>query len=139
MGITMFVQQRLNPQPPDPIQAKIFTFMPIMFTFLLAQFPAGLVIYWTWNNLLSIIQQAVIMSRAGVPIGRNPSTPAPQASSSQASSGQASSDQTGSNQTGSDQASGGDEQEKQESDAGGDRQKARKKAKTGGGRKRGKA
>jgi YidC/Oxa1 family membrane protein insertase len=74
MGITMFLQQRLNPQPPDPIQAKIFLFMPIMFTFLLARFPAGLVIYWTWNNLLSIIQQAFIMKRAGVPLGRQPKT-----------------------------------------------------------------
>jgi YidC/Oxa1 family membrane protein insertase len=54
------------------VQAKIFFFMPIVFTFLLAQFPAGLVIYWTWNNLLSIMQQAVIMKRAGVPIGRQP-------------------------------------------------------------------
>jgi YidC/Oxa1 family membrane protein insertase len=72
MGITMFAQQRLNPQPPDPVQAKIFLFMPIMFTFLLARFPAGLVIYWTWNNLLSICQQWVIMKRAGAPIGRNP-------------------------------------------------------------------
>ncbi len=72
MGITMFLQQRLNPQPPDPVQAKIFLFMPIMFTFLLATFPAGLVIYWAWNNTLSIIQQAVIMKRAGVPIGNHP-------------------------------------------------------------------
>ena len=72
MGLTMFAQQRLNPQPPDPVQAKIFLFMPIMFTFLLAQFPAGLVIYWTWNNLLSICQQWAIMKRAGAPIGRNP-------------------------------------------------------------------
>ena len=72
MGITMFLQQRLNPQPPDPVQAKIFLFMPIMFTFLLATFPAGLVIYWAWNNTLSIIQQAVIMKRAGVPIGNTP-------------------------------------------------------------------
>ncbi len=72
MGITMFLQQQLNPQPTDPMQAKIFLFMPIIFTFLLAQFPAGLVIYWTWNNTLSIIQQAVIMKRAGVPIGRQP-------------------------------------------------------------------
>ncbi len=72
MGLTMFAQQRLNPQPPDPVQAKIFLFMPIMFTFLLARFPAGLVIYWTWNNLLSICQQWVIMRRAGVTIGRNP-------------------------------------------------------------------
>jgi YidC/Oxa1 family membrane protein insertase len=72
MGLTMFAQQRLNPQPPDPIQAKIFLFMPIMFTFLLARFPAGLVVYWTWNNLLSIAQQYMIMKRAGAPIGRNP-------------------------------------------------------------------
>jgi YidC/Oxa1 family membrane protein insertase len=70
MGITMFMQQRLNPQPPDPIQAKVFLFMPIIFTFLLATFPAGLVIYWTWNNILSIAQQWVIMRRAGAPIGR---------------------------------------------------------------------
>jgi len=74
MGLSMFLQQQLNPQPPDPIQAKIFLFMPIIFTFLLAQFPAGLVIYWTWNNVLSILQQAVIMKRAGVPIGRGAST-----------------------------------------------------------------
>jgi len=71
MGISMFLQQRLNPQPPDPIQAKIFLFMPIIFTFLLARFPAGLVIYWTWNNLLSITQQYVIMRRLGVRIGRS--------------------------------------------------------------------
>ncbi len=70
MGLTMFLQQRLNPQPPDPIQAKIFLFMPIIFTFLLAQFPAGLVIYWTWNNILSIAQQYVIMRRLGVRIGK---------------------------------------------------------------------
>ncbi len=72
MGLTMMLQHRLNPQPTDPMQAKIFMFMPIFFTFLLAQFPAGLVIYWTWNNFLSIIQQMVIMKRAGVPIGRQP-------------------------------------------------------------------
>jgi YidC/Oxa1 family membrane protein insertase len=72
MGLSMVMQHRLNPQPADPVQAKIFLFMPIIFTFLLAQFPAGLVIYWTWNNLLSILQQAVIMKRAGVPIGRQP-------------------------------------------------------------------
>ncbi len=69
MGITMFLQQKLNPQPPDPIQAKIFMFLPIVFTFMLAQFPAGLVIYWTWNNTLSILQQWVIMRRAGIKIG----------------------------------------------------------------------
>jgi YidC/Oxa1 family membrane protein insertase len=63
MGITMFLQQKLNPQPPDPIQAKIFMFLPIMFTFMLASFPAGLVVYWAWNNLLSIAQQWVIMKK----------------------------------------------------------------------------
>jgi len=61
MGISMFLQQKLNPQPPDPIQAKIFMFLPIIFTFLLARFPSGLVIYWAWNNTLSIGQQWVIM------------------------------------------------------------------------------
>jgi len=61
MGLTMFLQQRLNPTPPDPIQAKVFAFMPLIFTFMLARFPAGLVIYWTWNNLLSIGQQWLIM------------------------------------------------------------------------------
>ncbi|PPR76228.1 MAG: Membrane protein insertase YidC, partial [Alphaproteobacteria bacterium MarineAlpha3_Bin4] len=66
MGITMFLQQKLNPQPTDPVQAKIFLFLPIMFTFLLARFPAGLVIYWAWNNLLSMLQQWVIMRRMGI-------------------------------------------------------------------------
>lgn len=61
MGITMFAQQKLNPQPPDPIQQKIFAWLPVIFTFMLASFPAGLVIYWTWNNLLSIAQQWYIM------------------------------------------------------------------------------
>jgi len=74
MGLTMFLQQRMNPQPPDPIQAKIFLFMPIIFTFLLARFPAGLVIYWTWNNLLSMLQQYVIMRRVGMPVGRKTGT-----------------------------------------------------------------
>ncbi|RFC62115.1 membrane protein insertase YidC [Fulvimarina endophytica] len=68
MGITMFVQMRLNPTPPDPTQAMIFTWMPVVFTFMLAAFPAGLVIYWTWNNTLSIIQQSVIMKRNGAKI-----------------------------------------------------------------------
>ena len=66
MGLTMFLQQKLNPQPADPLQAKIFLFLPLMFTFLLAQFPAGLVVYWAWNNTLSIIQQKIIMTRMGV-------------------------------------------------------------------------
>ena len=66
MGLSMWAQMRLNPTPADPIQAKIFQFMPLVFTFLLATFPAGLVIYWTWNNLLSMAQQWVIMRRHGV-------------------------------------------------------------------------
>ncbi len=66
MGASMYLQQKLNPQPPDPLQAKIFLLLPIVFTFLLAQFPAGLVIYWAWNNTLSILQQWVIMRRMGV-------------------------------------------------------------------------
>lgn len=68
MGLTMWFQQRLNPAPPDPVQAKIFMFLPIMFTFLLARFPAGLVIYWAWNNALSILQQWTIMKRMGVKV-----------------------------------------------------------------------
>jgi YidC/Oxa1 family membrane protein insertase len=68
MGITMWVQMKLNPTPPDPIQAKLFNLMPLVFTFILAPFPAGLVLYWTWNNLLSIMQQYVIMRRQGVDI-----------------------------------------------------------------------
>ena len=63
MGCTMFFQQKLNPPPPDPVQARIFQFMPIIFTFMLASFPAGLVIYWSWNNLLTIAQQWTIMRR----------------------------------------------------------------------------
>ena len=69
MGITMFLQMKLNPAPADPVQAKIFTLMPIAFTFFLAHFPAGLVLYWTWNNILSMSQQYVIMRRMGVGIG----------------------------------------------------------------------
>jgi YidC/Oxa1 family membrane protein insertase len=61
MGVTMYLQQKLNPPPPDPVQAKLFQFMPLIFTFMLARFPAGLVIYWSWNNLLTIGQQWLIM------------------------------------------------------------------------------
>ena len=67
MGFTMFLQQKLNPAPPDPVQARMFQFMPIMFTFMLARFPAGLVLYWTWNNLLTVGQQWLIMRRAAAP------------------------------------------------------------------------
>jgi len=65
MGVTMFLQQKLNPAPADPVQAKMMMALPIVFTFMLGSFPAGLVIYWSWNNLLSICQQWVIMHRAG--------------------------------------------------------------------------
>lgn len=68
MGITMFIQMKMNPAPPDPTQQMIFTWMPIVFTFMLASFPAGLVIYWAWNNFLSITQQYVIMRRQGAKV-----------------------------------------------------------------------
>ena len=66
MGLTMWIQQKLNPAPPDPIQARIFMFFPFFITILLSQFAAGLVIYWTTNNLLSIIQQWIITRRVNV-------------------------------------------------------------------------
>ena len=69
MGASMFLQQKLNPAPADPMQAKMFMFLPFVFTFMFARFPAGLVIYWAWNNGLSIAQQWVIMRRMGVKIG----------------------------------------------------------------------
>ena len=68
MGITMWVQMKLNPPPPDPTQAMIFGLMPIIFTFMLGTFPAGLVIYWAWNNFLSVTQQWFIMKRHGAEV-----------------------------------------------------------------------
>ena len=68
MGVTMWLQMRLNPTPPDPIQASLFNWMPVMFTFMLGTFPVGLVIYWAWSNTLSILQQSLIMKRHGVEI-----------------------------------------------------------------------
>ncbi|MEQ1769317.1 MAG: membrane protein insertase YidC [Devosia sp.] len=68
MGVTMWVQMRLNPPPPDPTQAAIFNWMPVIFTFTLGGFPAGLVIYWSWNNFLSILQQYFIMKRHGADV-----------------------------------------------------------------------
>jgi YidC/Oxa1 family membrane protein insertase len=59
---------KLNPTPPDPTQQLIFGWMPLIFTFMLAGFPAGLVIYWAWNNLLSVLQQSFIMRRNGVKV-----------------------------------------------------------------------
>jgi YidC/Oxa1 family membrane protein insertase len=64
----MWVQMKMNPAPPDKTQAMIFNWMPVFFTFLLASFPAGLVIYWAWNNTLSVAQQYVIMRRQGVKV-----------------------------------------------------------------------
>jgi YidC/Oxa1 family membrane protein insertase len=68
MGITMWFQMKLNPTPPDPTQKMIFDWMPLIFTFMLAGFPAGLVIYWAWNNLLSVLQQSYIMHKNGVKV-----------------------------------------------------------------------
>ncbi|HEY8564203.1 MAG TPA: membrane protein insertase YidC [Beijerinckiaceae bacterium] len=68
MGITMFLQMKMNPEPPDPIQKTMFAWMPVIFTFMLGSFPAGLVIYWAWNNLLSIAQQYYIMRKNGVKV-----------------------------------------------------------------------
>jgi YidC/Oxa1 family membrane protein insertase len=77
MGGTMWLQHKLNPSPPDPIQAKIFAWMPVIFTVMLASFPAGLVIYWAWNNVLSIGQQWLIMRKHGAigPPQQNKSVP----------------------------------------------------------------
>ncbi len=66
MGVSMFIQQKLNPAPPDPVQAKIFMFFPLFLTVILAPFPAGLVIYWTVNNILTMAQQVFIMRRTTV-------------------------------------------------------------------------
>ena len=66
MGITMFIQQKLNPTPPDPIQAKIFMFFPVFLTVILAPFPAGLVIYWSFNNIFTMIQQYIVQRKMTV-------------------------------------------------------------------------
>ena len=63
MGLTMYLQQKINPPPPDPIQAKIFMMLPFIFTFLLATFPSGMVVYWTVNNILSIGQQYILLNK----------------------------------------------------------------------------
>ena len=68
MGVTMWVQMKMNPTPPDPTQKMIFDWMPVIFTFMLSSFAAGLVIYWAWNNTLSVIQQGVIMRKNGAKI-----------------------------------------------------------------------
>ena len=66
MGLSMFVQQKLNPAPTEAIQAKIFAWFPVFLTVILAPFPSGLVIYWTVNNILTMAQQVVIMKRTTV-------------------------------------------------------------------------
>jgi len=68
MGITQWAMTKLNPPPPDPVQAKMFAFMPVIFTVMFSTFPAGLVIYYTWNNLLTVAQQWFIMKREGVEV-----------------------------------------------------------------------
>jgi len=68
MGITMWAQMKMNPAPPDPTQKMIFDWMPLIFTFMLSTFSAGLVIYWAWNNSLSVLQQGVIMKKNGAKI-----------------------------------------------------------------------
>ncbi len=68
MGFSMFLQMKMNPEPADPVQKTMFAWMPLIFTFMLGSFPVGLVIYWTWNNTLTVIQQGYIMSSAGVKV-----------------------------------------------------------------------
>jgi YidC/Oxa1 family membrane protein insertase len=66
MGVSMFIQQKLNPAPPDPIQAKIFMFFPLFLTVILAPFASGLVIYWTFNNIFTMIQQVIVQRKMTV-------------------------------------------------------------------------
>ena len=68
MGVSMFFQMKMNPEPADPVQKQMFSWMPVIFTFMLGSFPAGLVIYWTWNNTLTVLQQYYIMTKAGVKV-----------------------------------------------------------------------
>jgi YidC/Oxa1 family membrane protein insertase len=65
MGFSMFIQMKMNPEPADPVQKQMFAWMPVIFTFMLGTFPSGLVIYWTVNNTLTVIQQSIIMKQAG--------------------------------------------------------------------------
>jgi YidC/Oxa1 family membrane protein insertase len=104
MGLTMWLQQKLNPAPADPMQAKIFMMLPIVFTFILAPFPAGLVIYWAWNNVLSIAQQWVIMRRMGVSVSGQ-TTSAASGGSHSKTGGSGSSDK-GKGKTGESESSG---------------------------------
>ncbi|WP_242480645.1 membrane protein insertase YidC [Rhodovibrio sodomensis] len=87
MGISMYGQQMLNPQPADPMQQRMFQLLPVVFTFILSQFPAGLVLYWTSNNIFTIAQQYIIMKRAGMQIGGKQPSPAGSTDSSAKSGG----------------------------------------------------
>ena len=68
MGVSMFFQMKMNPEPADPVQKTMFAWMPVIFTFMLGTFPVGLVIYWTWNNTLTVLQQSYIMTKSGVKV-----------------------------------------------------------------------
>ena len=68
MGVTMFLQMKMNPEPPDPVQRTMFTWMPVIFTYTLSAFPSGLVIYWSWNNTLTVLQQVLIARQAGAKV-----------------------------------------------------------------------
>ena len=69
MGVSMFVQMKMNPEPTDPVQKTMFAWMPLIFTFMLGTFPAGLVIYWTWNNIaLGARSNIIIMRKNGVKV-----------------------------------------------------------------------
>jgi YidC/Oxa1 family membrane protein insertase len=68
MGGSQWIQTKMNPAPTDPVQQRMFAYMPLIFTFMMASLPSGLIIYWTWNNLLSVLQQYVMMRRQGVEV-----------------------------------------------------------------------
>jgi YidC/Oxa1 family membrane protein insertase len=68
MGFSMFLQMKMNPEPPDPVQKQMFSYMPLVFMFMLGTFPSGLVIYWTWNNTLTVIQQYLIAKKQGAKV-----------------------------------------------------------------------
>ena len=90
MGFTMYMQQQLNPPPPDPMQARLFKFMPLIFMFMMGRFPAGLLIYWSWNNTLTIAQQWLIMRQTKIgpeaKVPALPRKPQPSAKSQEAKS-----------------------------------------------------
>ncbi len=106
MGISMYGQQMLNPQPADPMQQRIFQLLPVVFTFILSQFPAGLVLYWTSNNIFTIAQQYIIMKRAGMQIGGKQPSPAGSTDSSPKAGGNGSGDDGSGGKKGGKQSGG---------------------------------